>query len=326
MTLFQERPIRPMLARTGDAFDSADYLFEPKWDGLRAILFRDRDKIELQNRNLRDVTGSYPEIQETRQQIKSKRAIIDGEIVVLSEKGTPDFGRLQSRFGLNDPGRVDIVRATNPATYVAFDLLHIDGKDVTEIPVEERKRRLLDIVTEGPHLVYSEHVQETGVKYYGKALKLGFEGIIAKERSSHYLPGTRSSLWIKIKGSRTMDCIVVGFTTGEGARASTFGSLVMASYNKDNHLVHVGNVGGGFNQSALETIKRRLDRLARKTPVLEGTIEAPTPVKWVTPSLVCEVRYANITTDKKLRFPRFTRLRTDLRPEDCRLEEDILSA
>ena len=325
MTLFQERPIRPMLARTGEAFDSTDYLFEPKWDGLRAILFRDRNRLELQNRNLRDVTGSYPEIQDTRQQIKAKQVIIDGEIVVLSEKGTPDFGRLQSRFGLNDRGRVDIVRATNPATYVAFDLLHIDGKDVTSIPVEERKRELLDIVTEGPHLVYSEHVQETGVKYYSKALKLGFEGIIAKERNSHYLPGTRSSLWIKIKGSRTLDSIIVGFTIGEGARASTFGSLVMAAYDKNDQLVHVGNVGGGFNQSALETIKHRLDRLVRKVPVLEGPIEAPSPITWVKPSLVCELRYANITSDKKLRFPRFLRLRTDMKPEDCRLEEGILS-
>ena len=325
MTLFQERPIRPMLAKTGEAFDSTDYLFEPKWDGLRALLFRDGSQLELQNRNLRDVTGSYPEIQETRQQIKSKKAIIDGEIVVLSKRGTPDFGRLQSRFGLNDRERVEIVRGTNPATYVAFDLLHTDGKDIMAVPVEERKRRLLDIITEGPHLIYSEHVRETGVKYYSKALKLGFEGIIAKERSSHYLPGTRSSLWIKIKGSRTLDCIVTGFTAGEGNRASTFGSLVMAAYDKTGQLVHVGNVGGGFNQSALESIKHRLDMLARKAPVLEGPIEAPSPIKWVKPSIVCEVRYANITIDKKLRFPRFFRLRTDMKPEDCILEEGVNS-
>jgi bifunctional non-homologous end joining protein LigD len=314
-----------MLAKTGEAFDSRDYLFEPKWDGLRALLFRDGSKLELQNRNLRDATGSYPEIQETRQQIKSKKAIIDGEIVVLGKRGVPDFGRLQSRFGLNDRGRIDIVRGTNPATYVAFDLLHIDGKDILAVPVEERKRRLLDILTEGPHLIYSEHVQETGVKYYSKALRLGFEGIIAKERSSRYTPGTRSSLWIKIKGTRTMDCIVTGFTAGEGARASTFGSLVMAAYDKNGQLVHVGNVGGGFNQSALESIKHRLGRLVRKVPVLEGPIEAPAPITWVKPSLVCELRYANITADKKLRFPRFLRLRTDMKPEDCRLEEGILS-
>ncbi len=300
-------------------------MFEPKWDGLRALLFRDGSQIEVQNRNLRDVTGSYPEIQETRQQIKSRKAIIDGEIVVLGKRGTPDFGRLQSRFGINDRERAEIVRGTNPATYVAFDLLHIDGKDIISIPVEERKRRLRDLVIESPHLIYSEHVEETGLKYYNKALRLGFEGIMAKERSSHYLPGTRSSLWIKIKGTRTMDCIVVGFTAGEGARASTFGSLVMAAYDKNDELVHVGNVGGGFNQSSLESIKHRLDRLVRKVPVLEGEIEAPSPIKWVKPSLVCEIRYANITADKKLRFPRFVRLRTDMRPEDSRLEEGILS-
>ncbi len=325
MTLFQERPIRPMLAKTRDAFDSEDYLFEVKWDGLRAILFKDRNKLELQNRNLRDVTSSYPEIQDTRPQIKSQKAIIDGEVVILSPKGIPDFGRLQTRFGVNDPKRVDVVRGINPATYVAFDLLHLDGKDLLTTAVEDRKRRLRSIVREGPHLLYSEHVDKTGVKYYKEALKLGFEGIIAKERNSQYLPGARSSLWIKIKGTKTLDCIVVGYTAGEEARRSSFGSLILAAYDKNGKLVHVGNVGGGFNSSALESIKRRLEVLVRKIPILEGPVEAPSPITWVKPNLVCELRYANITSDKKLRFPRFLRLRTDKKPEDCLLEEDILS-
>src|SRR5713226_6075963 len=325
MTLFQERPIRPMLAKMGEAFDSEDYLFEVKWDGLRAILYKNRDKLELQNRNLRDVTASYPEIQDIRRQIKAQKAIIDGEVVILGDKGTPDFGRLQMRFGLNDHERVDVVRGTNPATYVAFDLLHLDGKDILTIPLEDRKRKLRNLVTEGPHLLYSEHVEKTGMKYYKEALKLGFEGIIAKERDSNYSPGVRSSLWIKIKGSKILDCVVVGYTAGEGARGSTFGSLVVAAYDKNGQLVHVGNVGGGFTNDSLENIKQRLDRIVRKAPVLEGPIEAPSPVTWVKPSLVCELRYANITTDKKLRFPRFLRLRTDKKPKDCRLKEDILS-
>lgn len=123
-----------------------------------------------------------------------------------------------------------------------------------------------------------------------------------------------------------MDCVVVGYTRGEGARASSFGSLVIAAYDKNQQLVHVGNVGGGFNNASLAAIKPRLERLVRKTPVIEGPIEAPSPVSWVKPQIVCEVLYANMTSDKKLRFPRFHRLRPDKKPEDCRLDEDILSA
>ncbi len=322
MTLFNERPIRPMLAKTGEPFDSKDFLFEPKWDGLRAILFLKGKHLELQNRNLRDVTKSYPEIQEIKKNIKSERVIIDGEVVVLGERGIPDFGRLQSRFGVDDAKRIDAVRGANPATYVAFDLLHLNGKDIIANPLEERKKKLEELVSEGPNLLYAEHVEKAGVKYYNEALKLGFEGVIAKEQKSHYLPGTRSSSWIKIKGTRTVDCIIVGYTRGEGARAPTFGSLVVAAYN-DGGLVHVGNVGGGFNNSALENIRPLLDRLVQKTPVLTGPIDVPSPVTWIKPSIVCEVRFASFTSDKKLRFPRFLRIRPDKKSEDCRLEEDI---
>ena len=153
MTLFDERPIRPMLAKTGKPFDNNDYFFEPKWDGLRAILFFQEGRIELQNRNLRDATRSYPELQKISARIRAKSAIIDGEIVVLREDGVPDFGRLQTRFGVDDQKRVDILGKTMPVTYVAFDLLHLDGHDMIARPLVERKERLKSIVKEGPYLL-----------------------------------------------------------------------------------------------------------------------------------------------------------------------------
>ncbi len=320
MTLFDERPLRPMLAKTGEPFDSDGYIFEPKWDGLRALLFKVGNRIELQNRNLRDVTGGYPELKALNSSISAKRTIIDGEAVVLGPNGTPDFHQLQNRFGINDIKRAEVLRKTTPVTYVAFDLLHINGRDVISNPLEERKKKLKTIIHEGPHLLYADHVEVQGKRFFEEALKKGFEGIIGKERGSPYQPGVRSSTWVKVKGTKTMDCIVVGFTRGERSRASTFGSLVVAAYDQKGELRHLGNVGGGLNNQTLESLSLRLSKLVRKNPVLGGPVEAPSSVSWVKPSLVCEVKFMNFTTDGKLRFPRFSRLRTDKKPEDCSVD------
>ncbi len=320
MTLLEERPIRPMLAKTGEPFDSDSHIFEPKWDGLRAILFKLDNKVELQNRNLRNVTTGYPELTTLAASVKAKSAILDGEVVVLSPKGTPDFHQLQNRFGIDDPKRAEILGKTIPVTYVAFDLLHLNGQDLVNDPLESRKKRLKAILHEGPNLLYGDHVESHGKRFFAEASSKGFEGILAKEKNSVYQPGTRAASWIKIKGSRTIDCVIVGFTKGEGARASTFGSLVLAVYNKNSQLKHVGNVGGGLDNQTLNSLKQKMLTLVRKTPAIEGTIEAPTPVTWTRPSLVCEVRYMSLTTDEKLRFPRFSRLRPDKTPEECRLE------
>ncbi len=318
MTLWHERPIRPMLAQTGDPFDSDNYFFEPKWDGLRTILFLNHGKLELQNRNLRDVTLSFPEIQAIKTDITAKRAIIDGEIVVLNAKGSPDFQRLQNRFGVIEPKRIDTASKIHPTTFAAFDILHLDDTDLLNAPLKQRKENLEKIIREGPHLFYTDYVEKSGISYYRQARKLGLEGTIGKDRNSPYMPGMRSGSWIKIKGIRTIDCIVVGYTFGDGRRQSSFGSLVLAVYNKKDELEYVGNVGGGFSDEMLAKIKPRLERLGRKTPVLNQPIEPYTHVTWVKPDLVVEVKYMSITSDKRLRFPRFYRLRPDKRPIECR--------
>src|SRR3972149_9151949 len=320
MTLFDERPIRPMMAKTGEPFDSDDFIFEPKWDGLRALLFKQGRKLELQNRNLRDVTGGYPELQQLKTSIRARSAIIDGEVVILDEKGLPDFGKMQSRFGISDPREATTLGKTLPSTYVAFDLLHQNSKDLVSRPLEERKSRLRTIVREGPYLLLGDHVDKKGKRFYDEASKQGFEGVIAKRRDSPYLPGVRADSWVKIKGAKTVDCVVVGFTGGEGMRAASFGALVVAAYAANGQRQPIGNVGGGFDNRSLEKITPALRSLVRKTPVIDGSVEAPTPITWVKPRIVCEVKYASVTHERKLRFPRFSRLRNDKSPEDCRME------
>jgi bifunctional non-homologous end joining protein LigD len=307
-----------MLAKTGIAFDDEKYFFEPKWDGLRAILFLQGKKVELQNRNLKDATRSYPELEKLGGSIRAKRAILDGEVVVLAENGTPDFGRLQARFGVDDQRHVGVLAKTTPVTYVAFDLLHLDGEDLIARALVERKNLLKSIVAEGPYLLYGDHVAGQGSSFFREAVGRGLEGVIAKESQSQYTPGLRTDYWIKIKQIRTTECVVVGFSEGEGARVSTFGSLILAAYDDRGALQHLGNVGGGFSDEALEHVMRRLSRLRTRKPTIEGPVDSPTPVTWVKPSLVVEVAYMAVTRDGRLRFPRFKRLRTDKDPIDCK--------
>ncbi len=319
MTLFDERPIRPMLAKTGKAFDDENYFFEPKWDGLRVIMFFHEGKIELQNRNLRDATGSYPELQKIRDRIGAKTAVLDGEVVVLREDGVPDFGRLQARFGVDDQKRVGVLAKTTPVTYVAFDLLHLNGQDVITRPLVERKKRLRSIVRESPYLLYGDHIETQGARFFKEATSRGFEGVIGKQSQSQYVPGLRTDYWIKTKKVETTDCVVIGFSQGEGTRDLTFGSLILAAYDENGKLRHIGNVGGGFSNTALEDLRKKLSRIVTKTATVEGSVESPSPVTWVKPRLVVEVAYMTVTADGRLRFPRFKRLRTDKGPMDCKL-------
>jgi bifunctional non-homologous end joining protein LigD len=319
LSLFDKRPIRPMMAKEGEIFDDENYLFEPKWDGLRAILFFEDERVELQNRNLRDTTRSYPELSGIGKRIKSKSAIIDGEVVVLREDGVPDFGRLQARFGVEDLKHVEVLSKTTPVTYVAFDLLHVDGHDLIGLPLVERKKRLKLLVKESPYLLYGDHIEKEGTRFFKEATGLGFEGVIAKERNSKYVPGLRTDYWIKTKKISTADCVVIGWSRGEGMRASTFGSLILACYDDHGNLKHVGNVGGGFSDKELDHLKPKLSAIERKNPTIKGSVDSPTPVTWVRPKLVVEVAYMSVTSDGRLRFPRFNRLRTDKNPKECKI-------
>ena len=319
MTLLDERRIHPMLAETAvHPFNSPDYYFEPKWDGMRCIAYvRDR-RVELQNRNLTIVTKSYPELQAINENIKSNAAVLDGEIVVL-EGGLPSFEQLQGRFGVDDPAQVKVLSKKTPTTYIAFDLLHLNGKDLVNSPLSERREKLAGIIEDSPHILLSEFVAERGKAYFKKALQLGFEGTMAKRANSEYQMGVRSSDWLKLKHVRTMDCVIVGYTRGTGGRATTFGALVLAAYDRKDRLTHLGNVGTGLTDSEIERVMKILKALQTRSKTLDGEAKAPTSIRWVKPNLVAEVGYMKMTTDHKLRLPRFIRLRLDGNPQDCRL-------
>jgi DNA ligase D-like protein (predicted ligase) len=305
-----------MLAQTADPFNSGQHVFEPKWDGMRCIAYLKDRKVELQNRNLKTVTKSYPELETIASNVNSNAAVLDGEIVVL-EKGLPSFELLQYRFGANDTIQIRMLSRKIPTTYIVFDLLHLNGRDLVDSPLTDRRQKLAKLIANGPHMLLSEYVPAHGKSYFRNALKLGFEGAMAKKADSVYQIGTRSEDWLKLKHIKTLDCVVAGYTIGGGSRSSTFGALVLAAYERNGNIIHLGNVGIGFTDATILRLMKLLKSLQTKTKTVPGEVKAPAPIKWVKPQLVVEVGYMNMTRDRKLRLPRFERFRFDKTPSEC---------
>jgi DNA ligase D-like protein (predicted ligase)/DNA ligase D-like protein (predicted 3'-phosphoesterase) len=305
----------PMLARTADApFSSPDWTFEVKWDGIRAIAYSG-DTLSLLSRSGREMAGQFPELDEIRE--LAPGCVLDGEIVLLRD-GRNDIQDLMGRFQENGPRQIEADSRSLPVTFVAFDILERDGTSLVHLPLEERRRILEEHVREGKYLVRSLAVQGEGERYYAEAVKRGLEGVMAKRLGSPYEPGVRSGSWLKVKAVRTCDCVVFGYTRGEGARAGTFGALVLGLCDQGKG-VYLGRVGTGFDQADLEGITSTLAGLKADEPTLTGADKGE--ITWVHPRLVVEIAYHSVTRDGRLRMPRLIRIRTDKAPEDCTLDQ-----
>jgi bifunctional non-homologous end joining protein LigD len=322
--------IHPMLAESIDKpFDGAEWLFEIKWDGYRAIAFIDNGKVQLVSRNQNDLTSRYPELKDLAKSIKAKNAILDGEVVALDEEGRASFSLMQQRTGFRTGGKRAVANADVPVLYYAFDLLYLDGYDWRRMPLEERKAKLKSIVAGDDAVRYSDHYEEQGKALFEIAHKKGLEGIVAKKRASFY-EERRSWEWLKIKIRHRLECVVGGYTEPEGSRAH-FGSLVLGLYDAKGRLIHVGQAGSGFDQKSLDEIWKVLKKIATKKNPFFGEVEALREVFWVKPELVAEIEFAEWTggtssgkiegSGPKLRAPVFLGLRDDKDPKECVLEE-----
>jgi bifunctional non-homologous end joining protein LigD len=322
--------IHPMLAESVDEpFDGPDWLFEIKWDGYRAVAFLENGKARLVSRNQNDLTPRYPELKDLPQFVKAKTAILDGEVVALDEKGRASFSLMQQRTGFRARGKRAAANADVPVLYYAFDLLYLDGFDWRRVPLEERKKKLATVLLPGDALRYSDHYPEQGKALFEMAGQKGLEGILAKKRNSFY-EERRSREWLKIKIRKQIDCVVGGYTEPEGTRTH-FGSLVLGLYDK-GRLIHVGQVGSGFDHKLLAEIWEELEKRETKKNPFSGEVEALRKTFWVKPELVAEVEYAEWTggnvssktpegSGPKLRAPVFLRLRDDKDPKECVLPE-----
>ena len=307
------RSVAPMLASLADNPPSGDqWLYEVKWDGVRALCFVENGQLCIYTRNQKRCDQQYPELSVLPRFMKATAAVLDGEIAVLNEQGRSSFSLIQPRISVGDPNSIAHLSRSTPVTLFLFDLLYLDGHDLRGVALEERKRLLAEIVTPTERIRVSDHFEISGSAMLEAARQLGLEGIVAKRRSSKY-EGRRSTDWLKIKVVSTDEFVIGGFTHGE---REYFSSLVLGCYERGK-LVHVGQVGTGFNEKTLKEIYARLEPLITKKSPFSGPVKALRDVTWVKPELVAEVKFLEITPDGLLRAPVFVALRTDKEPKEC---------
>ena len=302
--------ITPMLATLVDApFDEEGWEYEIKWDGYRALAFIEKDNAQLKSRNGKSFNEKFYPVYEAIQKW-DVNAIVDGEIVVVNEKGISDFGSLQNWRS----------QADGELLFYVFDILWLDGRDLMTLPLSERKAVLQSIMPPEGIIKIGYSVETNGTAFFNAARELGLEGIIAKRSDSIYLPGARTKDWLKIKINKRQEVVIAGYTKNAGS-PKQFSSLLLGVY-QDNTFVYVGKVGTGFKDKQQKKLIEMFSPLVTEQSPFSKTPDynkpsrfRPNPSKvkatWLKPSIVCEVSYAEVTTDGVFRHPSFEGLRED---------------
>lgn len=308
--------ISPMLAQIGkgDPPTGEDWVFEVKWDGVRALCYIDGGKATLVSRKHNVMDRQYPELSILPHHIEASQAILDGEIAALDERGIPSFEKLQKRITVSEAGTIAALTRTHPVVFFAFDLLYLDGYDLRGVPLLERKALLKKLLKTSETIRYSEHFPGPGQDLLEAVREQGIEGILAKRASGTYESG-RSADWLKFKVQSSDSFLLCGFTQGE---RDLFGALVLGIYDS-GRLKWAGNVGTGFDRKTMRAIHEKLLPLSTPSCPLEPDKNLPKPgtVTWIRPELVCEVRFANWTSEGHLRAPVWLGFRPDIDPADC---------
>lgn len=301
----------PMLATlVDDPFDNSGWIYEIKWDGYRAIAHVLDGEVELISRNGKPFTDRYKPVAEALSQLKVS-AVFDGEIVAVDDRGLANFQLLQN--WMNTPEA--------HLQFFIFDILWLDGYDVTALPLTERKALLQKVLPQDHEILkYSDHVVGKGNDFFRAALDGGLEGIMAKRGDSAYQIGVRTADWLKIKVNQRQEVIIAGFTEPRNTR-KFFGALLLGAYNPEGELVYVGHTGSGFNKKSLEAIHKKLQPLVVDECPFKKCPKSNMPATWVKPRLVCEIKFTEWTKDWIARHPIFMGLRTDKRAKEVRIEK-----
>ncbi len=291
--------IKPMLATLSkQPFNDKDWLYEIKWDGYRAIVEINKKEIKFYSRNGIDFTERFPVIYNALQKIEHT-CILDGEVVLLNSKGLSDFQKLQ-----NYESNLDL-----PLIYYVFDILSLDGKNMEELPLIDRKEILKKLLGDNELIHYCDHIEENGMAFLDQAKEKGLEGIIAKDKNGTYAEGVRSKQWLKLKNIQSTEVVIAGYTEPKGGRNS-FGSLVLAT-PKGKGWLYRGHVGTGFSDDLLAALLKKMKPLISKTSPFKEKVPVNGKVTWLKPKLVADVSYTEITADKVFRHPVFIRLRDE---------------
>ena len=303
--------VAPMLACAGDLPGSDGWAFEVKWDGVRALVRSEPGRLTLTARSGNDVTARYPEIAAINRALHEHAALIDGEIVAFGADGRPSFQALQRRMHVENEARVKRLARDLPVTFIAFDLLWLDGHSLMAAPYSERRKRLDGLALSGARW-QAPDTHDDGGELLAAAERLGLEGVVAKRRGSAYEPGRRSSAWIKVKPGRSADLVIGGWTAGEGARSGRLGAVLVGEYDDAGQLRYAGRVGSGFTDDGLDDLVRQLEPIAADVSPfapIEGQSATPPGARWVHPQLTCEVSFTERSQAGILRHPVWRGLR-----------------
>jgi DNA ligase D-like protein (predicted ligase) len=309
--------IPPMLATLTDAMPTqGKWVYEPKLDGVRALIYVSGGAVRMYSRNRKPLDGAYPELVEALETAVRGDAVLDGEVVAFDERGVTSFGRLQQRMQLRDPVRAR--RSQVPIFLYLFDCLFYEGVDLTGLPLVDRKAVLRDVVWFDDPIRFTPHRTTGSAAMLRDACARGAEGILAKRADSKYV-SARSTDWLKLKCVRQQEFVIGGYTAPQGSR-ERLGALLVGYYD-GAALRYAGKVGTGYDRRTLEHLHHRLVPLHRSaTPFSEGPAPAG-DVQWVTPKLVAQIGFSEWTSAGLLRHPRFLGLRDDKPAREVRRED-----
>lgn len=308
---FLHDTIQPMLSESAKKPPIGDeFIYEIKWDGIRALITIEDGQIKIKSRNQNDITKQFPELTQVDKSFRATCGVFDAEIVCLSKEGKPDFKKVIHRLMSTGETTIQKLVKTSPVYCYIFDCLYLDGRSIINEPFLKRRAWLKDVIKSETAYRISE-IEEDGEALFEAAKEHSLEGIMAKWKNGKYYPGKRADVWQKIKVRNTRDCVIIGYTAGKGDRSTTFGGLHIAEL-ENNALVYRGKVGTGFDGSMIKEIFNKIKKIKEiKKPIPVKIVDEKVS-KWVEPKLMVEVSFASFTPDKNFREPVFVRMREDL--------------
>lgn len=306
---YLQDPIEPMLSGSASQPPVGDdYIYEVKWDGIRAMIALDDGMIKIRSRNQNDITKQFPELNIPG--FRANCGLFDAEIVCLDKGGKPEFKKVINRLMSSGDNTIEKLSRSNPVYCYVFDCIYLDGRSLINEPLLKRKEWLKDALKKDTPYRTSEFVED-GLSLFEAARAHNLEGIMAKDKTSKYLPGKRSDAWLKVKIRNTRECVIIGYNEGKGNRSEAFGGLHIAELEK-GELIYRGKVGTGFTDAAIKDIFKMIKKLKETDKPVPNKVLNEKVSKWVEPKLFVEVTFASFTQDKIFREPVFVRLRPDL--------------